>query len=232
MSIEAITVFVNSIEQTVHLSGTHQSATSDLLWVLEGESHLRRKAYAHVQITKGEVFFNNSDLNSGYFILLVYSSEDRTPLLSARYYFDPIKLKSSLKFDALEEPSKTDLELLFLLHHKLNQNKLFLIDRMSANAGHPLYRRHRNTVLSAMHYELFLHTRDCLYIGLARKEPLDKLKLKYQQFGMKAIGTITHQDKLHWVLKGNMEESYRLLKSSIATNLGIHITDMPEERPW
>lgn len=49
MSIRAISVFVSSIERTVRLSSTHDSASSDLSWVLEGEALLRRKAYATAQ---------------------------------------------------------------------------------------------------------------------------------------------------------------------------------------
>jgi hypothetical protein len=48
------------------------------------ETFLRRSAYRHATIKTGEAFFDDSDMLSDYYLVLIYDEISNTPLLSCR----------------------------------------------------------------------------------------------------------------------------------------------------
>lgn len=184
------------------------------VWTAERESELRRLAYRDTPIEVDSTFFDNSDLKVPYRILLIYDAASMTPLLSARYYFDDTRISKAIQ--GFKHP--------FL---ESGSDSMFLIDRMSANSSTELYRRNRNRIMAAFHMELFKHTRGRRFIAMARVEPGDKLMKKYRTLGMAELGKTMHQSKEHWVLAGDMEHCYTILKTSMAQNLNLTDSEMP-----
>ena len=92
------------------------------------ESTLRKLAYKNTTIKTDESFFDDSDMQSDYYLIIVYDKKSNTPLLSARYYFDKSVIANCLKGDD-NEIVLTDI----LNLNNFKQGELFLIDRMSGN---------------------------------------------------------------------------------------------------
>ena len=52
------------------------------------EDFLRKLAYKNTSIKTTETFFNDTDMQSDYFLIIICHNKTNTPLLTARYYFD------------------------------------------------------------------------------------------------------------------------------------------------
>lgn len=149
-------------------------------------------AYRNTSIQTGEQFFDDSDREQPYSLIVVYDDVTRTALLTARYY-DCVK----------PIPGLID---------ELQIKEYILVDRMSANTGAHAYREYRNRAHVLFYMELLRHNRNRKILAMARKEPGDKLLNKYLAIGLDVIGITVHQGKDHWILTGSVEEYFRRSK--------------------
>jgi hypothetical protein len=180
--------------------------------LIEHETHLRKKAYSNTSIKTAESFFNDTDMQSDYFLIIIYNHKTNTPLLSARYYFDKAVISKCLKGDdATTAP--------ILNPYKFNDNRLFLIDRMSANHNHSTYRKHRNYIHLLFYFQLYIYNKNCKFIAMARKQKFEKLLTKYIRLGLNIVGTTKHMGKEHWVLLGDFKKNRANAKQSILVNI-------------
>lgn len=170
------------------------------------EGRLRRKAYRNTLIQTDDAFFDDSDMSSDYYLLVVYDKRSGTALLSARYYFSDADITRRLKG-----------------HLPVAENRgekgLFFIDRMSANQHALRYRQHRAHIHLLFYSELAARTKGCCFVAMARKEKAEKLLKKYLRLGMQVSGDMVHQGKAHWILTGDMDKSHAELSRSLWSNL-------------
>jgi len=177
------------------------------------ESTLRKLAYKNTTIKTDESFFDDSDMQSDYYLIIVYDKKSNTPLLSARYYFDKSVIANCLKGDD-NEIVLTDI----LNLNNFKQGELFLIDRMSGNKNNSVYRKNWGYIHLLFYIELYIRNRHCTFLAMARKERFEKLLAKYLKLGLEAVGTVKHKGKEHWILTGDLKKSYLQLKKSTLLN--------------
>jgi hypothetical protein len=175
--------------------------------LISKERVLRRLAYKNTPIKTDEAFFDDTDMQAEYYMIIVYSKKLNTALLTARYYFDKSLLSEYLKGDA---NTATTIN---------KEGELFLIDRMSANITCSVYRRHRDYIHSLFYLQILKHKNNGKFIAMARKEPKEKLLTKYQKLGLDIVGSAKHQGKEHWILLGDLKKSYSQLKLTAKLNL-------------
>src|ERR1043166_9376109 len=82
--------------------------SSSAEWLMKCEAELRRSAYKHTPITTGESFYDDSDMSSDYYLVIVYDDKTKTPLLSARYYFNKEMIRFYTAGNADEKTEKQD----------------------------------------------------------------------------------------------------------------------------
>src|ERR1700740_3722906 len=85
------------------------------------ENFLRKKAYKNTVIKTSDSFFDDSDMQGAYFLVVVYNIKTDIPLLSARYYFDRSAITKCLIGDEGNE-HKTVVPGL----NEFNEGQLFL----------------------------------------------------------------------------------------------------------
>jgi len=173
--------------------------------LVKAEAQIRKTAYAGTSIQTNESFFDDSDLSSGYSLLMVYQNTTKTALLTARYYFDTFAIEKYLKGD-----SNTLLTI---------QEKAFLIDRMCAHKTSTLYQKHRSYFHLLFYLELLKRNRNCIFYAMARREEHERLLAKYQRLNMQVVGLTQHKGKEHWILKGHTEKTYQHIKKSVGFGL-------------
>ncbi|HTA61582.1 MAG TPA: hypothetical protein VK835_03970 [Bacteroidia bacterium] len=175
------------------------------------ESFLRKAAYKNTLIKTTEAFFNDTDMQSDYFLIVVYHKKTNTPLLTARYYFDKALIAKYIKGEE-DKPPVLNLD-------KFAHNQIFLVDRMSANNHNKIYRQHRNYIHLLFYLQLFIYNKNCKFIAMARKQKLEKLLTKYIRLGLTIVGTTKHQGKEHWVLLGDLQKNYANTKHTTLINI-------------
>jgi hypothetical protein len=182
------------VSRTIHLElpRVPLDRSASVAALLQQEFHLRRMAYRNTSIHTGEDFFDDSDMQQPYSLIVVHEEQTGTALLTARYYERTQPIVGVLDTEQLKA--------------------YFLVDRMSANIWSPHYRRFRNRAHVLFYMELLRHNRGRKILSMARKEPGDKLLHKYLGIGLEVIGTTVHQGKEHWVLTGEVEEYFRRSK--------------------
>ena len=163
------------------------------------EAISRKTAYKNTNIKTGESFFDDSDMNSDYYLVVVYDQCLNIPLLTARYYYDKAAIAKCLRGDD-SASTINPLEI-----QKLIESKLFLSDRLSGNVNSPVYRKYRHYIFLLFYLEMLIYNRDSQCILMARKEKYDKLMKKYVQIGLNIIGSNTHKGKEHWILLGKVK---------------------------
>lgn len=176
------------------------------------ENISRRLAYKNTSIKTGEAFFNDSDMVSDYYLIVVYDKRSNVPLLTARYYFNKSVIARCLAGDeGCNQKPQThgDLDL-----DKLKEGEIFLADRLSGNTASSVYRRYRNYIFLLFYSEIMRHNKNSRFILMARKEKHEKLLKKYLSLGLKVIGSNRHKEKEHWILLGDLKNGYSHLKSS------------------
>jgi hypothetical protein len=151
--------------------------------LISRENMLRRSAYRNTSINTDESFFDDSDMQSEYSLLVVYDVNTSEVLLTARYY---TYLKSDFPDD-----------------------DVFLIDRMSANISSQVYRQYRNRIHVLFYLELLRHNRNRRIMAMARSTKDDKLLKKYLGIGLEVVGKRMHQGQEHWILLGDAENYFR-----------------------
>jgi hypothetical protein len=177
------------------------------------ESILRRAAYKNSSIKTGESFFDDSDMGSEYYLIIVYHKKLNTPLLTARYYFDKSAIAKCLNGDSSSENEKSAFHI-----NKFKEGEVFLIDRMSGNSNSSTYRQYRNYIHFLFYSEILTHNKDCKLIAMARREKHEKLLTKYIRLGFNIVGTTIHKEKEHWILVADLKRSWFQLKFSILFN--------------
>ncbi len=186
--------------------------------LISKESYLRRSAYKNTTIKTDESFFDDSDMKSDYYLIIIYDKKSNTSLLSARYYFDKSVIKKYLKGDDYSEPRQADLNYTLNID-KYKEGEIFLIDRMSSNNYCSVYRKNRNYIHLLFYLELLKHNKNCKFMAMARKEKYEKLLTKYLRLGLRVIGSAKHKGKEHWILLGDLKKSYSQLKMTTIFNI-------------
>jgi len=176
------------------------------------ENILRKLAYSNTTIKTNESFFNDSDMQSNYYLIIVYDKKSNTPLLSARYYFDKNLIAKCIKGDNNDNSPILNL-------NKFDEGELFLIDRMSANNNNIIYRKYRNYIHLLFYSQLYICNKNAKFIAMARKEKFEKLLTKYIRLGLNIIGTTKHLGKEHWVLLGDNKKNYTNTKKITLVNM-------------
>lgn len=184
------------------------------------EADLRRSAYKNTTLKTNESFFNDSDMESEYYLIIIYDKKSNTPLLSARYYFDKSVIARCLKGDYLQESKAPDPENTLNIH-AFKEEELFLLDRLSGNTHCSKYRRHRNYIYLLFYSEILRHNKNCKFVLMARKEKYEKLLTKYIRLGLNIAGSTKHKGKEHWILSGDLKKSYSRLKITTLSNIQL-----------
>ena len=211
--------YVFSIKsKTVHLQKPYGMVKRKL--VIENEFHndliskeevSRKSAYKNSTILTNDSFFDDSDMQSDYYLVIVYDKRLNIPLLTARYYYDKSTISKSLSGDNnIDTKNILNLE-------TIQDGHIFLSDRLSGNPNSSEYRRHRQYIFLLFYVEILLRNKGKQFILMARKEKYDKLLNKYLQIGLQIIGSNTHKGKEHWILLGDVEVCEAKLKLSILT---------------
>lgn len=168
------------------------------------ENLLRKQAYKNSNIKTGASFFDDSDMEGEYYLLIVYHKKSGVPLLSARYYFGTDLIAKVIKGDTVNYNKETHFNALNIKESA--RGSLFLADRLSANVSSSIYRRYRKYIHSLFYSELKAQNRRCNYIIMARKEKRDKLLSNYLGWGLKTVGITKHNGRDHWILCGNLKQ--------------------------
>ena len=112
---------------------------ADELIRMEGIS--REQAYRNTRIRTSNNFYDDSDMKSEYYLVLVYDALKNIPLLTARYYFDLNTIRKALKGDNHKHSAIEFSE-------DILQKDVFLADRLSANVTSATYRQFRTYIYS------------------------------------------------------------------------------------
>lgn len=201
--------------KTVHLQKTYGMLKRKA--VIENRFHndliskeeiSRKSAYKNSIIQTNDSFFDDSDMQSDYYLVVIYDKQLNIPLLTARYYYDKSTIGKSLSGDNnIDTKSILNIE-------TIQDGHIFLSDRLSGNSNHSEYRRHRQYIFLLFYMEILLRNKGKQFILMARKEKHDKLLKKYLQIGLQIIGSNIHKGKEHWILLGDVEVCEAKLKLS------------------
>lgn len=163
------------------------------------EAYLRRTAYKNTTIKTDETFFDDSDMKSEYYLIIVYDKITNTPLLSARHYFDKSVIAKYLKGDNGKENEHSYLDAKFNLD-SYSDGKVFLADRLSGNISNSIYRKYRNNIFSYYYSEILNNNKNCTLLLMVRKERHDKQLSKYLNLGFNIIGSSLHKGREHNII--------------------------------
>lgn len=163
------------------------------------ESFLRRKAYKNTTINTGESFFDDSDLNSEYYLVVVYDRTTDTALLSFRYFFDKTLISKCLRGDNNEDIKPAIPGKNFNPEDYPDRN-VFLADRLSGNTNSLLYRRHRSKIFALVYSEIEKKRTDCVVLLMVRKAKRDRQLSKYLNMGFVLIGSTLHKGREHSII--------------------------------
>ncbi len=164
--------------------------------LIKHEALLRKKAYATFTIKINETFFDDSDMVSEYFLVVVYEELLQIPLLSARYYYDKTIIENYLKGDLGAAPC-------FMLNKQpfnlvdYSDDSILLADRLSGNITHPFYRKYRIEILNAFYSEIKKNNFNNTIVLMVRE---NKQVKKYIALGFQLIGSVIHKGVLHSVI--------------------------------
>jgi hypothetical protein len=168
------------------------------------EAFLRKKAYKNTIIKTSNSFFDDSDMKSEYYLIVVYDELTKTPLLSSRYYFNKSIIANYLKGDSHSVVESNDfVEILDLNNYK--DGEIFLADRLSGNISSDVYRKNRNQIFTLFYSEITAYNKNGKLILMVRKEKKDKLLSKYVCLGFNVIGSVMHNGREHWVIIGDLK---------------------------
>jgi hypothetical protein len=174
--------------------------------LISGEAMLRKQAYRNIQIKTDEVFFNDADMRSNYNLIVVYSKDPFTPLLTARYYSDQDIISGVLKGDDHKGEFSFG-----------GEQEIFLIDRMCANTSSSIYRKKRSYINLLFYSELLMRNSKSRFFAMARKEKGDKLLRKYLRLGLRVTGLVKHKGREHWLLLGDLKQSCLTVEMPLAS---------------
>jgi hypothetical protein len=169
--------------------------------LIEHESFLRKLAYKNTPIQTSGAFFDDSDMQADYFLLVIYDNSTATPLLSTRYYFDSERIAECLRGDGgtgiIPEALQNELQ--------SGTTKVFLADRLSGNLSSSIYRENRKAIFSLLYSTIFNSYPECTLVLMVRKEPGNKLLEKYTAIDFSIQGSVNHKGKPHWIISRKMK---------------------------
>lgn len=174
------------------------------------ESLLRAKAYRKTTLPTSPSFYNDGDLSSEYAIIVAFDKRSNTPLLSSRLYWDPNDIMQELKGDdpilsfKIRDPETDSFDQWYPDElFKYEYGQCFLVDRMSGNLDHELYKKNKRRLFKLMYRKIFSSQKEAkVFYALARRSTKEKLLSKYLRIGMRVIGTTQYCGREHWVLEG------------------------------
>ena len=174
--------------------------------LISQESFLRRSAYKNTSIITDESFFNDSDMKSEYYLIIVYDKISAIPLLSARYYSNRLVIAKCLEGDPLMESRQIALRETLDLN-AFKEEGLFLADRLSGNVHSSIYRQYRTQIFSLFYSEILTHNNGRKLVLMARKEKQEKLLNKYLHLGFSIVGITIHRGKEHWIISADLKNA-------------------------
>lgn len=166
------------------------------------ETFLREKAYRNTTIRTNEAFYDDSDMISNYFLIVVYDQFSNTPLLSARLFSNISLINKTMRGDFDTDPqfkiNGTDLNF---------AGKLFLSDRFSANLHSSIYRYNRETIFNLLYKTVLGIVGTSQLLLMVRKTTLNKQLNKYLKLGFIQLGSVVHKGKDHDVVYYDFQKS-------------------------
>lgn len=179
------------------------------------ERELRRLAYDSVDMPKDDSFYDDSDMRSNYFLVVVYNRLMRIPLLSARYYMEKSAIQLSLNGDSSgESKALTWLDL-----DVFSAEKYFLADRLSGNLNHWYFKKYRNYIFYKFYVEIVTKNPGYKMILMARSERHERLMTKYVRLGLNIKGYTMHHGRGHWVLLGDWTSMYQRKRKAMFSDM-------------
>jgi hypothetical protein len=178
--------------------------------LISAESGLRRFAYKNTAIKTDGSFFDDTDMKSDYYLVVVYDKRTTIPLLTARYYFEKSLIDKSIKGEENNDNGENNLT----KNINWKNGKVFLADRLSGNISSSVYRKYRNYIFSLFYSEIINYNKNCHLILMARSEPHEKLLTKYLRLGFNIIGSTIHKGKKHWIVIADLKKAYSSLRAS------------------
>lgn len=172
--------------------------------LLKMEADLRRLAYKEVDMNLKDCFYDDSDMTSNYFLVIIFCKKTKTPLLSARYFFDIERINRNLKIQGKSLCEVNDK----FKFDQFEEGKLFLSDRLSGNINNEIYQRKRNFLFALFYSEILRVNKSKSLILFARSEANERLLTKYIRIGFHIIGKTNHHNKVHWILLSDLSKSY------------------------
>lgn len=179
--------------------------------LLDQESWLRRLAYSNTSLNVDASFFDDSDIQSPYYIIVVHHKKSKTPLLSVRYYFEKSIIHRYL--NGCSDPNSnysTSIDYLETKRH----GEIFLADRLSGNLKHPIYKRYRYFIFFLLYKTLYTQHMNTEFFLMAKDDFSNRLLNKYLKLGLSVYGDTIHNGVKHWILLGNFNEMFNKIKLS------------------
>jgi hypothetical protein len=190
--------------------------------LIQGEYLLRKSAYKDSTIDIDKSFFDDSDMNSDYYLIIIYFEGMSLPLLTARYYFNKDIISEVLNQGyeniPFEEKKISAINSSAILKELVKGN-VFLIDRLSANKSSKVYRLYREYIFMKLCLELVFNNRRKILLAMARRDKHEKLLAKYLHLGLRIIGLINHKGKEHWILQGDLHNGVSNLRKATIINV-------------
>jgi hypothetical protein len=182
-------------------------------FLVSHEAFLRKSAYKNTTLKTDESFFDDSDMKSEYYLIVVYDKTSNTPLLSSRYYFDKSVISTYLK-----HVGSPGIELPYR-YEKFNfddceEGSIFLADRLSGNTGSSIYRWQRSYIFRLFYSEIVKNNNTCTLLLMVRKEKHNKQLLKYLNMGFVLIGSTLHKEKEHTIIAFDLRKAQRYDKKN------------------
>lgn len=159
------------------------------------EAFLRKEAYKNTTIKISDSFFDDTDMKTAYYLVVVYDKASNTPLLSSRHYFDKSLISSTLQGE-----NKTEIDATIFDINQYEDGKIFLADRLSGNLSNEMYQNNRRDIFTRYYSEILNYNKDCTLLLMVRKEKEDKQLAKYISLGFTIIGSTQHKGKEHTII--------------------------------
>lgn len=193
--VKTITVYPTLITD----SRNHNSDSK----IIAYERFLRKTAYKNTVIKINDSFFDDSDMQSIYYLCVIWDEDSNTPLLSCRYFYDQKLIKRYMQGDfGIDIPLNYDKSIFEL--NSYEQESIFLADRLSGNINSVIYRNNRNQLFSLLYHEIRTNNNNKTMLLMVREDLKNKQIQRYLKLGFLNLGSVLHKNKMHAVLLLNI----------------------------
>lgn len=181
-------------------------ATKQNLYFVAQEQFLRKTAYKDSEMKIDDSFFTDIDMELEYYLIIIYCGKSKTPLLSARYFYNRDVIFNYLQpsIGRLSEYKRSFSASKKDLSNELKNNNIFLIDRLSGNTSSKIYEKYRNYIFLELYLQIIKYNKGKLFLVMARSQEYEKLLTKYLRAGLNVVGETMHNEVRHWVLLGDV----------------------------